>query len=156
MFRWKSSIVLVVLVAMNLAYSGTPLQNPEVRRIGELLGCQCGCGSSVTSCNMVSCHSAEPLRAELLEHLEAGRSEPEILKAFSEKYGLKIVLRPPTEGFFLVGWIMPFAAVLIGLALVIFVLRRMRRPADVPAVEISSEEYARYRERIEKDVAKLD
>jgi hypothetical protein len=52
---------------------------------------------------------------------------------------------------------MPLAGAIAGLAFVWWFIHRMRRPVTVtPQAEISSEAYDRYRERIEKDLEKLD
>jgi len=147
-----------------LLTGSVPLQNPRVRSVGELLSCQCGCGSSVTSCNMMNCHSAGPLRERLLQMVEAGVSDDEILATFEKEYGKIILRKPPVEGFYLISWVMPFIGLGGGLAVVWFVLQRYmaRRPATAtgtaiePGAEPDSPELARYRERIEKDLADMD
>ncbi|HBY62099.1 MAG TPA: hypothetical protein DEH78_19945 [Solibacterales bacterium] len=161
MRRWKSRVLLLILTLASLAQSSTPLLNPEVRRLGNKLRCQCGCEASVTECNMINCHSADPLRAELLKMVEAGQSEASILAAMVERHGKIILRQPPTQGFFLLGWVMPFAAAAAGLAFLWWFLRRKSKPAaaaaeTAPDLEIDDPELARYRERIEKDLAKLD
>jgi Uncharacterized protein involved in biosynthesis of c-type cytochromes len=158
MRRLKSRFLLAALLAATLALGSTPLQNPEVRRIGKKLGCQCGCQSSLTECNMLQCHFADPARAELLRMVDSGQSEAGILKAFVDRYGKAILREPPTEGFFLIGWVMPFVATAAGAVFLWWFVRRKLRPeaAAAPAAELSSEAYARYRDRIEKDLAKLD
>jgi cytochrome c-type biogenesis protein CcmH/NrfF len=145
------------MVMAAVGQQGTPLANPEVRRIGQKLGCQCGCQASLTECNMMNCHFADPARMELLQRVLAGDSEPAIINAFVERYGKVILRQPPEQGFFLLSWIMPLAGAIAGLAFVWWFIQRMRRPAAAtPQAEISSEAYDRYRERIEKDLEKLD
>jgi cytochrome c-type biogenesis protein CcmH/NrfF len=146
-----------------LLTGSVPLQNPRVRSIGELLSCQCGCGSSVTSCNMMNCHSAGPLRERVLAMVEAGVSDDEILATLEKEYGKIILRKPPAEGFYLISWVMPFIGLGGGLALVWFVLQRYmaKRPATAGAstgagAEPDSPELARYRERIEKDLSDMD
>ena len=158
MRQWKTSLLILAMVAAGLAQQGTPLANPEVRRIGQKLGCQCGCQASLTECNMINCHFADPARLELLRRVLAGESEPAILNAFVERYGKVILRQPPEEGFFLLSWISPLAGAMAGLAFVWWFIRRLRRPAVAasPQNEVSSEAYDRYRERIEKDLEKLD
>ncbi len=159
MLRWKSSLLLLVLLAANLAQSGTPLANADVRRIGNRLGCQCGCQASLTECNMINCHFADPAREELLRRVLAGESEPAIINAFVERYGNVILRQPPEQGFFLLSWIMPVIGIAAGLAFIGWFIRRTRRPAASaagPGIGLDSEEYERYRDRIEKDLSKLD
>ena len=104
-----------------LLTGSVPLQNPRVRSIGELLSCQCGCGSSVTSCNMMNCHSAGPLRERVLAMVEAGVGDDQILAALEKEYGKIILRKPPAEGFYLISWVMPFIGLGGGLAFVWFV-----------------------------------
>lgn len=158
MRQWKTSLLLLVMVAAGLSQTGTPLANPEVRRIGNKLGCQCGCQASLTECNMINCHFADPARADLLRRILSGESEPAIINAFVQRYGNVILRQPPEEGFFLLGWIMPVVGAIAGLFFVWWIIRRLRVPAVAggPQTEVDSEEYARYRDRIEKDLEKLD
>jgi cytochrome c-type biogenesis protein CcmH/NrfF len=149
-----------------LLTGSVPLENPRVRSIGELLSCQCGCGSSVTSCNMMNCHSSGPLRERVLKMVEAGVSDDQILATLEQEYGKIILRKPPAQGFYLISWIMPFIGLGGGLAVVWFVLQRIlaRRPVAAAAGGISTDagaepdspELARYRERIEKEMSDLD
>lgn len=132
----------------------SPLTNPEVRRIGEKLLCLCGCGSTVTSCNMQHCGFSDPARIKILKMVEAGKSEEEILASFVSENGLRVLVKPPAEGFNLVGWLMPFAGIAVGLTFVWLMIQRFRRPlAAAPADDAA---LARYRNRIEKDLERLD
>jgi cytochrome c-type biogenesis protein CcmH/NrfF len=157
MTRLRSSLLVLALAAICLAQGGNPLLNARVRLLGEQLGCQCGCGSSVTSCNMLECHFAGPARQKLLAMVNAGESDSAILDAFVKEYGPRILLKPPAEGFNLVGWLMPFAGLAAGLAFVWFVIKRFRRPIAVAGgPELDTATLARYQERIDKDLEKLD
>jgi cytochrome c-type biogenesis protein CcmH/NrfF len=155
----------VALLSGVLLTGSVPMQNPRVRSVGELLSCQCGCGASLSSCNMQNCHSAGPLRAELLRMVEAGVSDDQILATFEREYGKIILRKPPAEGFYLIGWVMPFVGLGGGLALIWFILQRYiaRRPAAAAAgtsiavgAEPDSPELARYRERIEKELSDME
>ncbi len=159
-----NKLALVALLSGALLTGSVPLQNPRVRSLGELLTCQCGCGSSVTSCNMMNCHSSGPLRERLLQMVEAGVSDDQILATFEQEYGKIILRKPPAQGFYLMAWVMPFVGLGGGLALLWFILQRIysRRPAAAggasahPGAELDSPELARYRERIEKDLSDMD
>lgn len=157
MRRLKSSLLIVVLGALCLGQGMNPLSNEHVRRLGDQLLCMCGCGSSVTSCNMLRCHFSDPARQKLLTLVNAGESDQSILDSFVKEYGVQILLKPPAEGFNLVGWVMPGVGLVLGLAIVWYVLRRIRRPLAVaggPAIDDAT--LARYQERIEQDLEKLD
>lgn len=161
--RLQSKLLLVFALTVALLQSAVPLADPRVRKLGDLLKCQCGCGASITECNMINCHFADPVREELLKMVESGMSEQAILDAFVEKHGKIILRKPPAEGFYLVGWIMPFVGVAGGLALMWLIVQQYlsRRPASegvngAAAPPADSPELARYREKIEKDLADLE
>src|ERR1039458_10858138 len=104
-----SSLALAPLLSAALLTGSVPLQNPRVRSLGELLTCQCGCNYSISSCNMQGCHFADPARARLLQMVEAGVSDEQILATFGREYGKVILRQPPAQGFYLISWIMRLA-----------------------------------------------
>lgn len=120
--------MLVAAAALMLGQGGTPLENPRVRQIGDQLACLCGCGSSVTSCNMLHCHFSEPARQKLLTMVNAGMGDSAILASFVKDYGPQILLKPPAEGFNLLGWFMPFIAIAAGLVAVWWFIQRFHKP----------------------------
>ncbi len=134
-----------------LGDGGTPLENPRVRLLGDQLGCLCGCGSSVTSCNMLHCHFSEPARQKLLTMVSAGMSDSDIFAAFVKDYGPQILLKPPAEGFNLLGWVMPFVAIAAGLAAVWWFIQRFRKP-----LAAGPEPDAATLARVERELENLD
>lgn len=157
--RWRARVLLAGLLAFTLAHGATPLTNQRVRQLGEMLHCMCGCNSSVTSCNMMNCHFADPVRQRLLTLVEQGASDKDIFAEMETVYGKAILRQPPAEGFYLMSWVMPFAGLAAGLALIVWLIRFYfsRRPTVVAAGDApESPELARYRDRIEKDLAGLD
>jgi cytochrome c-type biogenesis protein CcmH len=158
MNKFRNSLLLLALVAVSLAQTGTPLSNPSVRRIGEQLMCQCGCGATVTGCNMINCHFSDPVRQKILTMVNAGLPDNEIIDSFVKEYGKVVLMKPPAEGFNLMAWVMPFVGLAFGLAIVWYALKRFTRPrAATPAgPALSAEQFDHYRERIEKDLNGLD
>lgn len=158
MLRLRNSLLLVALVAACLAQTGTtPLANADVRRIGEKLRCMCGsCNYTVTSCNMLHCHGAEPMREKLLAMVGQGMSEDAILGAFAAEYGRIVLMQPPSDGFNLLAWVMPFVAIVAGLAAIWWFIQRFRKPPAVPVASADPAILARYQDQIEKDLSKLD
>lgn len=150
--RSRTSLLILAIAALMLAQGGSPLENARVRFLGDQLACLCGCGSSVTSCNMLQCHFSEPARQKLLSMVNAGASDSEILASFVREYGQRILLKPPSEGFNLLGWLMPFIAIAAGLAFVWWVIQRFRKPLPVAALEPDPAMLA----RAEKDLENLD
>jgi cytochrome c-type biogenesis protein CcmH len=159
MRQWRNSLLLFALVAASLAQSGsTPLTNADVRRVGETLRCMCGCSYTITSCNMLNCSGAEPARARLLELVQKGMSDDEVRAEFVKTHGRVVLTKPPSDGFNLVGWVMPFAATGAGFALVFWLISHLyrRRPVAASGPAVETPELTRYREQIEKDLSKLD
>jgi cytochrome c-type biogenesis protein CcmH/NrfF len=154
--RLKISLLIIAAAALMLGQGGTPLENARVRHLGDQLACLCGCGSSVTSCNMLHCHFSEPAREKLLTMVNAGMSDSAIFDAFVKENGRRVLLKPPAEGFNLVGWVMPFVALALGLAIVWWFIQRFRRPLAAAGPAPDSALLARYQERIDKDLENLD
>jgi cytochrome c-type biogenesis protein CcmH len=101
--------------------------------VAEGLTCQCGCGLTVANCNHPQCEFAVPIRSQIEGMIARGKSRPEIIAWFRARYGEKVLSAPTTEGFNLLAWIMPFAALLGGGVGVFFVFSRWRAKApDAP------------------------
>lgn len=155
MLRLRGSLLLLALAALSLAQTGMTLATPEIRRVGDKLACLCGsCKNSVGDCPMIMCHYSNPAREKIAGMQKAGFSDQAIIDEFVKKEGIRALVAPPAEGFSLVGWLMPFIAIGIGLVMIWMFLRRFRKPAAVP--EIDPGDFDRYRDRIDKDLAKLD
>jgi cytochrome c-type biogenesis protein CcmH/NrfF len=153
----RSRLLLGLLLWAGFAQSSVPLNNPRVRQLGLLLKCQCGCPYTVSDCDMTACHFAEPARERLLKSVEAGKSEKEILDGFVSEYGLKVLTRPPAEGFYLVGWIMPFAGVAGGLGLVGLLLQRyLRSRNNASSREASTDTVDKYRNQIDQGLGDIE
>ena len=157
MRRLKSSLLVLALAALCLAQSTTPLANPRVRRLGDQLMCLCGCGATVTSCNMLGCQHSKPAREKLLAMVNAGESDSAILASFVQESGLEILAKPPAQGFNLLGYVVPFVGVALGLAFVWFVIKRFRKPVALAAgPELDDAAFAGYKAQIDRDLEKLD
>ena len=148
-----TALLLVPLTGQTVSTGNQ--EHLRLRAIGEKLKCQCGCPYTVGSCTMLGCHSQAEINTAILPDLRAGVPEPQILAKLVQKYGTVVLAAPPAEGFNLVGWIMPFAACVMGLLAVRYVLKRWRRPkpavAAMPAGPLD-----KYREQIEKELEELE
>lgn len=82
---------------------------------------------------------AGQMRAIVRDRLAAGESPEQVRQYFVDRYGEWILLAPRRRGFNLVVWGVPVAAVAVGLAVTIMLLRRWTRAgrarAAVPAVD---------------------
>ncbi|MCS7026352.1 MAG: cytochrome c-type biogenesis protein CcmH [Bryobacteraceae bacterium] len=156
MRQLQNRLLLILTAGLCMAQSSTEYLTPAVRRVGEKLACLCGaCKNTVASCQMLGCHYAGPAREKIAKMLAAGMSDQAIIDEFVRKEGLRALAVPPLEGFNLLGWVMPFVAIGIGLAGIYLFIRRFHKPA-VASAPTDAALLDKYHEQIEKDLAKLD
>jgi cytochrome c-type biogenesis protein CcmH/NrfF len=135
------------------------LLETQFREISDALVCQCGCNKMLSICDMQNCHSATPMRAEIREKLGAGESKEMILASFVERFGLTVLSAPPTSGFHLSAWIMPFVVLVAGAWIAKSVLGSWRRQTVEGAASVSDRQHvdadaasAEQKARIEREL----
>jgi cytochrome c-type biogenesis protein CcmH len=138
--RTAGLIIVGCGLAFALPFVVTAAPTVTVQQVSEGLTCQCGCGLTVANCNHPNCEFSVPVREQIDHMLGRGMSGEQVIAYFRGKYGEKILSAPTTQGFNLLAWIMPFAAILAGGALVAFTVGRWRSssPASTPADAPSS------------------
>lgn len=154
----RSSLLAFALAAVALPQAGTEIVPESVRRVGSRLACKCGaCNNTVGNCPMLQCHSASPARERIAELQKQGKSDDQIVDTFVQESGIVALAEPPAKGFNLLGYLMPFIAIVIGLgAIWAFMKRAANKPAPAGVQPVDDALLARYRDRIDKDLAKLD
>lgn len=148
-------MLAAVLAAAALAQTASEKPSVDVRRVGARLACQCGCKDSVATCSMLECHFSKPAKERIAQMQSVGMSDEQIVQAFLRDYGQGIYLALPNA----FGWIVPYASVGVGLAVLLLFVKKYHKPkpmTDLGEVEIDDPELAKYKEQIEKDLAKLD
>jgi cytochrome c-type biogenesis protein CcmH/NrfF len=153
---FRSSLWLV-LVAAAIALAQTAAEKPsaDTRRVGARIACQCGCKDSVATCSMLECSFSKPAKERIARMQAVGMSDDQIIAAFVRDYGPGIYLAPPSA----LGWIVPYAGVGLGLVVIWLFLKKYRKPASLPetgTMEIDDPELDKYKDQIEKDLAKLE
>jgi cytochrome c-type biogenesis protein CcmH/NrfF len=142
---------VALLAAVALAQSASEWDSSAVNGIAAKLHCNCSCKQDI-ACTMppYPCPVCKMNKVRIFNMLSQGMTESQILDTYVQENGKDVLgQRAGAEG--LIG---PIAAIAFGLALVILVIRRMRRqnaavpagPAVDPAVLA----------QIEKDLEKLD
>jgi cytochrome c-type biogenesis protein CcmH len=114
-------LIVPLMVPIRAARAATNRQE-----IAEGLTCQCGCGLTVANCNHPNCSFSVPMREHIDTMLAHGMGRAEIIAYFRKQYGEKILSAPTTQGFNLLAWTMPFAALLVGGGLVVLMMGRWR------------------------------
>ena len=126
----------------------------RAKAVGSKLMCICGCQQVLTECNHIHCPSSVPMRAEVNEKLASGMTDDQLLKSFVEKYGTTVLAAPAFSGIFnRTAWLTPIAALVIGLAGLVFYLRRIKRTTVVPAPAATVP--SRYDQKIEDELNKF-
>jgi cytochrome c-type biogenesis protein CcmH len=95
------------------------------------------------------------MRMELSAAIDRGDNDDLTLQSFVQKYGPTVVAAPATTGFGRVAWVMPFVALLAGIATLIFIVRAWKmRPTPALADGIPparGAELERFREQADKE-----
>lgn len=138
------SLVVVILVP----FEALALVVDDVA--GNLI-CQCGCTMVVTSCQ---CGTADQMRTLIQGKIDKGETKEMIIKYFVDQYGEKVLASPTKKGFNLTAWITPFVAILLGGAIIFFLVRRW--VSSRQAVNAEVQEVTAFRDYDEKYRKKLD
>jgi cytochrome c-type biogenesis protein CcmH len=128
-------LTFALLLAASYAAATTRV---SVDTVAEGLTCQCGCGLTVANCNHPQCEFSVPVRTQIESMINRGMSRAQIIGVFRTKYGEKILSAPTTEGFNLLAWIMPFAMIAAGAALLFKIAGRWRADSNHPGNDDSA------------------
>ena len=146
---------LALLCCVLLVFMGAGDDGARFNNLGHRMMCVCGCSQILLECNHVGCQYSDRMRGELLAALERGDNDDLILQNFVQKYGTTVMAAPTTTGFNRVAWIMPYLALVLGLAAVVLVVRTWKnRPLVLPADAVppaSGAELQHFREEARKD-----
>jgi len=145
---------LIAFLLPQLLPAPQPVDKETFNHIQEKLICQCGCNYGLRHCPHLQCPSAPVMRAAIRDRMAAGLSEPEVVKAMVVDFGPAALAAPPTEGFNLTAWVMPFVALLLGLWFAIVLIRRWRRHTPAPAAD--AEMVDRYRDLVDQEMKHLE
>jgi len=131
-----AAVALGALATLALAVWPRP-EDPSVaartRRLAAELRCVDCEGLSVAESSTPSARAA---RADIAARIRAGQTDAQIRRAFVDRYGETVLLRPPSEGISALVWALPAAAILAGALGVGWVLWRGRRETRlVPSAE---------------------
>lgn len=131
-FKRGAQLLLIGVALFMLMGVGD--EDARFQNLGHHLMCVCGCNQILLECNHVGCQYSDRMRVELAAALDRGDNDDLTLQSFIQKYGTTVVAAPSTSGFGRVAWIMPFVALLAGLATVVLVVRSWRnRPTPALA-----------------------
>jgi cytochrome c-type biogenesis protein CcmH len=139
--------------------AGQPLSGAELYELTEKVAGEMRCpvcqGLSVADSQTPT---ALAMKAEVRQMLAAGYTEVQVVEYFEKSYGEFIRLAPKAEGFNLLVWIAPVAAIVIGVFLVVGRMRRQPAAAAEATAEGGEApeidpELLPYLERVRREVA---
>jgi cytochrome c-type biogenesis protein CcmH len=108
---------------------GGPSLSPTERdALEHRLHCQCGCRLDVYTCRTTdfTCPLSPAIHRDVMSLVEGGYSAQEIIDAFVDAYGERVLMVPTKSGFNWLAWLTPFAALGVGAAFILHLLRRWR------------------------------
>ena len=104
------------------------------------LACPCPCTLDIYTCRTTdfNCGISPAVHGDIQRLVDGGYSADEIMAAMSQSYGAFILMQPRKQGFNLLAWFAPFAAMALGAVAIGALLRGWRRNADVAAAKRAS------------------
>lgn len=133
----RISISIFVAAAFFTANADAAGSKPTLESVGDGLICQCGCTQTVNTCDHYECATRAEMKALAEKEIAAGKDETTVLQDFVLRYGVQVLASPPEKGFSRTVWILPGLGLIVGLAVVIGIVRRWRKPGEAstpPAV----------------------
>jgi cytochrome c-type biogenesis protein CcmH/NrfF len=147
----KTSFLIAALAVLAFAQTTPPWDTRQINAIAAKLHCNCGCKQNMACQMQPGCPECKRNKQKMMTMLQAGMSESQILDQFVQEQGKDVLVVEPG----IMGTVGPYAALTLGLGLVVLTIRRLlRKPA--PASQAQAEIDPAMLEKIEKDLAKLD
>jgi cytochrome c-type biogenesis protein CcmH len=90
--------------------------------------------------------------------MDAGGTKEQILQAFSDKYGEKILSSPTMVGFNVIAWVMPYVVVGIAVVLILLIISRWgrRKQVKVSVVDAKPRPRTPQEEQMERELKSMD
>jgi cytochrome c-type biogenesis protein CcmH len=123
-------VVLVVLAWAVWPDGGSVTQRDRARDLATELRCPDCEGLSVADS---STSSARAIRADLRRRLVAGETDEEVRRAYVDRYGESILLKPEGSGLGVLVWGLPVVVLVVGAGGLALALARWRREPQLHA-----------------------
>jgi cytochrome c-type biogenesis protein CcmH len=154
MITQKKRPVILLMGIISIFFMASMAFPATVNDIAQALTCTCGCNMLVSACEgTMECTAAANIKDQILAKLNAGLPKEEIIASFVSRHGEKILSAPTKRGFNLTAWVLPFVAILLGVALLYVLLKSWASHEKPLQKEVSfKEEDKAYLDRIEKEL----
>lgn len=134
MKRLAEILLLCCAIALLMGADG---ENVRYERLGGKIKCTCGCEQMLLKCNHVGCPNSDQMIHQLRTAVQTYSNDDDVLNFFRKSWGVTTVVEPDTHGFELWAWVLPVAALALGLALVLLTIRQWRlRPARAAQADL--------------------
>jgi cytochrome c-type biogenesis protein CcmH len=135
--------------------------DPFIVGLESRLRCTCGCNLDVYTCRTTdfTCGVSPAMHRQVVEMVESGKTAQEVVDAFVAQHGEMVLMAPKKEGFNLLGYFLPGAAIALVGAWLVWVLGKRRtrvvaletgHGADLPG--LAPEE----RDKLEAELSNLE
>jgi cytochrome c-type biogenesis protein CcmH len=121
--------------------------------------CQCGCTLDIYTCRTTdfACQVSPAMHRDVLALVDGGYSAQEIMDAFHNVYGERVLMAPTRSGFNLIAWFAPGTAVVIAAGVLVVLLRRWKTTArDAKVSRESNAAFALTVDATPDELARLD
>jgi len=120
--------------------------------------CQCGCPLDVYTCRTTdfSCSVSPRMHADVMSLVSGGYGSAEILRAFQDVYGERVLMSPVKSGFNWLGYLTPSVAIATGAIVLYTLIRRWGTRAALQARSVTISSDATPEERDTIDAALRD
>jgi cytochrome c-type biogenesis protein CcmH len=143
------TVALVALLAFHTAFAQTNVADAALEARVKTLSAELRC---LVCQNQTVADSDAPVARDMREQvraqLAAGKSEEQVKRYMTERFGDFVLYKPPMKASTFVLWFAPFAALLVGAFLL---MRRVRRaPSNGASPALSDDERARAKALLEE------
>jgi cytochrome c-type biogenesis protein CcmH len=149
---WRLAVGLslsLVVAAASAQQSATPVNDKEAYEIASQLRCVVCQNLSVADSPS---DMAQQMRAIVRERLAMGETREQVMRYFVDRYGEWILLAPERRGFNLLVWLFPVVAVAAGLSIVVVMVTRWRRQAEIARPGTTTPVDASLKARIQREL----
>jgi cytochrome c-type biogenesis protein CcmH len=147
----QAVLLAAVVVLTTAAADPTAAQSARFDKLGHKIMCTCSCNEILLECNHVGCPNSDSMRHELMAGVNNGDADNTIFQAFVQKYGPVVLAAPPGTGFNIVGWVMPFAVLALGIGGTALLIRKWKlRTVPMPPPS-TTPRFSDIRDRIRRE-----
>src|SRR5258708_10692272 len=98
MRKWKSSLLLAIMMVAALGQTASEMDSPQINRIASKLKCSCGCNQNMACVMPPGCPMCKTNKAKMVNMQKSGMSDQQILDKYVAENAKDILVIPPGIG----------------------------------------------------------